>query len=164
MKIFALCYLRIILLKFFKKLNILKSHVSNIEIVVDYTPSEVSKSFQFASTKPQRLVLQQNNNYLNFDFDDFELKHSKTDKIVLRFQPKLIGTFRVLAVFYKVFNIPRFFTFDNEFNSMNYFVSYFHQLGDFDSSFSAIGNISKFTNIHKESTSLNCLVIRFHCS
>lgn len=153
--------------KFNKKLPIAKSDVSDLMVIAEYTPSEILKLFSFRSSKPEIFALKSENELLDFWIEDFVISGKKKNKIVLSFRPKVIGTFRVLSVFLRVFNIPRFLNFDNEFNSMKHFLAYLYGIEPSTKNLSLIfssSSDSKFINKKKELSSINCEFKRFLCA
>ena len=118
-------------------------------IIVEFTQKEIQKLFSFRGSGGKVLALKSGNEFLDFEFKEFTLGPLKKGKISLTLFPKVVGTFRVLAVFFRVFNIPRFFTFDNEFNSMEHFIFYVHELEGIEAnskSLSLTGNEKRFIN------------------
>jgi hypothetical protein len=101
-------------------------HLTDVSLLVEFTPTPTTKLFTYRSTKAQLQVLRAGNDLADFSFLPFAVFSLKRSQVTLQIVPKATGTFRVLAVFFKVFNIPRFFPFDNQFNVLDNFVSYIH--------------------------------------
>ena len=132
-------------------------------LLIEFSPNQVNKLFSYRSSKPLIFGLKTENNLLDFDFCEFVLQPLKKGKVTVRIIPKVVGTFRVLAIFFRVFNIPRFFTFDNEFNSMKHFLLYVHDMEQSLENAAAInpmGDYSKFVNRVQEMSSVNCEINR----
>lgn len=128
-------------------------------IVFQYTQKELNKVFGYRSAKPEMHGVKSDNQFLEIDVEDFGIFGRKKDKIVISLKPKVVGTFRIIAVFFRVFNIPRFFNFDNEINTVRYFLSYLHEIEPTPENISRIvvnTNDHKFINKNKETSAVNC--------
>lgn len=113
----------------------------------------------YRSSQPQIKFLEGENELIESSFESFNLLPMKRGKVVLRVSPKAAGTFRILAVFFRVFNIPRFYPVDTEFNSMGYFLAYLHKTEatpERVKSMVKIGDEKRFVNRCKESGTINC--------
>jgi hypothetical protein len=71
-------------------------------------------------------MIEPNNDILNFEINNFEIQPFSKQKITLKCVARKIGTFRLLALFYKVFNIPRFYVIDENFDCSEHFKIYMY--------------------------------------
>lgn len=67
------------------------------------------------------LLLEKDNDYIEFEFCGFIVKEFQESKALLRLKPLKQGTFRFESLLFSVFNIPRRFDFDSiNGNNRNY--------------------------------------------
>lgn len=67
------------------------------------------------------VVLEKENEFIEFEFCGFNVKEFSEAKIMFRLKPKKQGLFRLESLLFSVLNIPRRFDFEiNQNNSRNY--------------------------------------------
>ncbi len=71
-------------------------------------------------------MLPQSNEHLNFELLGFEIFPFSKQKITLKCVPIKTGTVRLLAFFFKVLNIPRYYVIDEEFDCSQHFKTYMY--------------------------------------
>lgn len=128
-------------------------------MLVEYTQQEVTGMIYYRSSQPQIKMLEGENELIESSFESFSVQPMKRGRVVLQVIPKVAGTFRVLAVFFRVFNIPRFYPTDTDFNSMGYFLAYLHKTETTPERINSIvklGDEKRFVNRCKESGTINC--------
>jgi len=95
-------------------------------LVIEYTSQNARKLFQFRGTKAEVLMIEPNNEYLDLEMFSFEIQPFSKQKVTIKCVPRKIGTFRILAFFYKVFNIPRFYIVDEDFDCSEQFKTFMY--------------------------------------
>ena len=142
-------------------MSISSGDLSNIYFVVEFSESENLRIFDFTSSKPSILILNQTNDHLDFKFKEFILGPKQKNKVEVDITPKKVGTFRLISLFFSVFGIPRYFTLDPEFYTIPHFVKYVNN--KLDNSVLSKQDICRNDFSH-ELTSSNCRLNRFLCT
>ena len=84
-------------------------------MVIQYNPTLEDRT-QF-STLQEPLILDKENDLVEFEFCGFTIKEFSETKAMLRLKPKKQGLFKLESLLFSVLNIPRRFDFDNAQNS-----------------------------------------------
>ena len=113
-------------IKFFNNYNIeiKKENISDLKLSISFLEKKNTKKFSFKN--PKKIILDKNNDYVDFGFENFKITEFGKKKINFYIKVKKEGTIRVDNLYYKIFGLPYFFDF-NEIHkkyksSINYFV------------------------------------------
>ena len=71
-------------------------------------------------------MIHPDNDTIDFEILNFEILPFSKQEITLKCIPLKTGTVRLLAFFFKVFNIPRYYAIDEEFDCSDHFKTYMY--------------------------------------